>query len=292
MTGKKTGEKAEHIFLKGDKLYQERARQAFPILVRQAKAQKEIYYSDLAEELGMPNPRNLNYVLGTIGNAMMQLGEKWDEEVPPIQSVVVNKSKGLPGEGFEWFVPNKKDYEKASPSRKRQIMKEMLHKSFSYDYWDDVLEEFSLPPSTNLVVSTKKNKSNPPSFGGSGESDAHKNLKQFVANNPQVVGLPSNVAADEEYSFWSADSVDVLFRQNDSWIGVEVKSIKSNDDDLRRGLFQCVKYKALIEATQMAQQIPIDAESLLVFEGFFPQSLIGLKNTLGIKVIDEVEVPK
>jgi hypothetical protein len=46
--------------MSGDKLYQERARRAMPILVRQALASQPIYYSDLAEELGMSNPRNLN----------------------------------------------------------------------------------------------------------------------------------------------------------------------------------------------------------------------------------------
>jgi len=53
--------------ISGEKLYQERARAALPLLVRQAQAGAPIFYSDLADELGMPNPRNLNYVLGSIG---------------------------------------------------------------------------------------------------------------------------------------------------------------------------------------------------------------------------------
>ena len=56
--------------ISGDKLYQERARRALPLLVRQAQAHAKIYYLDLALELGMPNPRNLNYVLGSIGQAL------------------------------------------------------------------------------------------------------------------------------------------------------------------------------------------------------------------------------
>jgi hypothetical protein len=55
-----------HSFLSGSKLYQERARKALPLLVRQAKAEQPIYYSALAEYLDMPNPRNLNYVLDYI----------------------------------------------------------------------------------------------------------------------------------------------------------------------------------------------------------------------------------
>ena len=56
--------------LSGDKLYQERARAALPLLVRQAEAATPIFYSSLARELGMPNPRNLNYVLGCIGQTL------------------------------------------------------------------------------------------------------------------------------------------------------------------------------------------------------------------------------
>src|ERR1700733_23901 len=49
--------------LVGHELYLERARDAFPMLVRQAHARQTIFYSDLAGELNMSNPRNLNYVL-------------------------------------------------------------------------------------------------------------------------------------------------------------------------------------------------------------------------------------
>lgn len=45
----------------GDKAYKVRARVALPLLVCQVEAGTSVFYSDLAEELGMPNPRNLNY---------------------------------------------------------------------------------------------------------------------------------------------------------------------------------------------------------------------------------------
>ncbi len=74
--------------LSGDKLYQERARKALPILVRQALANQHIYYSDLTIELGMPNPRNLNFVLGSIGQSLQQLSTTWQEDIPPINCLV------------------------------------------------------------------------------------------------------------------------------------------------------------------------------------------------------------
>jgi len=59
--------------LGGDNLYQRRARIAMPILVRQAHARAKIFYAELAAELGMPSPRNLNYVLGSVGTTLRQL---------------------------------------------------------------------------------------------------------------------------------------------------------------------------------------------------------------------------
>ena len=81
--------------ISGDKAYQVRARAAFPLLVRQAQAGVPVFYSDLAEELGMPNPRNLNYVLGSIGQSLERLSKAWKTKVPPIQCLVVNKSTRL-----------------------------------------------------------------------------------------------------------------------------------------------------------------------------------------------------
>ncbi len=93
--------------ISGTKAYQVRAREALPLLVRQAEAGAPIFYSDLAEELGMPNPRNLNYVLGSIGQSLELLSKVWKVKVPPIQCLVVNKSTGLPGEGIGWFLVKK-----------------------------------------------------------------------------------------------------------------------------------------------------------------------------------------
>lgn len=73
----------------GDKLYQQRARAALPLLVRQAKVQQTIYYANLAEELRIPNPRNLNFVLGSVGRSLVRLGQERGWDIPPIQCLVV-----------------------------------------------------------------------------------------------------------------------------------------------------------------------------------------------------------
>lgn len=73
---------------------------ALPILVRQALSRKPINYSKLASELEMPNPRNLDYVLGSVGSALNNISQrrKWgSRKHPHIQSLVINKNTRLPG---------------------------------------------------------------------------------------------------------------------------------------------------------------------------------------------------
>jgi|SRR5271169_5108370 len=135
--------------LSGNDLYLERARDAFPILVRQALAEEKIAYSDLADEMGMPNPRNLNYVLGSIGKAIKELSAEWNQEIPPLQCLVVNKNTGLPGEGVAWFISDLKDFEHRTPEERKLILGNELVKVFKYPRWEKVLSAFGLKPIAN-----------------------------------------------------------------------------------------------------------------------------------------------
>lgn len=129
-------------------------------------------------------------------------------------------------------------------------------------------------------------------FRAGGESEEHKRLKLFVAAHPESIGLGRNVGTGEvEHPLPSGDTVDVLFQHNGDWVAVEVKSSLSNNLDVARGLFQCVKYRAVIEAVQATRNLDQNARAVLVLEGAFPADLIGVKNTLGVEVIEKV-VPK
>ena len=46
----------------------------------------------------------------------------------------------------------------------------------------------------------------------------------------------------------SGDAIDVFFENSQHWVGVEVKSKISNEFDILRGLYQCVKYQAVMES--------------------------------------------
>lgn len=271
--------------ISGDRLYQQRARAALPLLVRQAEAGERIFYSDLAEEMGMPNPRNLNYPLGSIGRTLERLSKAWNEKVPPIQCVVVNKNTGLPGEGVGWFLDKKKDFSLLSKAKQREIVNYHLAQIFAYSRWREVLSALGLSASnTNLgdiVVCAER-------FVG-GESDDHKKLKEFVAQNPALIGLLPDIDDGKvEHPIPSGDYLDVSFITQKEWVAAEVKSKRSPIQDIVRGLFQCVKYRAVMEATQIVKGQPRAARSVLVLEGNLPKKLIPLRNILGVEVLERI----
>ena len=117
---------------------------ALPILVRQARAHRTMFYGELAVELGMSNPRNMNYPLGAVGKAMLDLAKTWGRSVPPIQALVVTKSTGLPGEGIACFAPDAKSFTGMSRQDRQLTVDRMLHEVFTYAHWNRVLEALGL----------------------------------------------------------------------------------------------------------------------------------------------------
>jgi hypothetical protein len=284
-----TASQTDNMF--GDKLYQVRARQALPILVRQALSRKPIFYEALAAELGMPNPRNLNYVLGSIGTTLNELASDPElGEIPHIQSLVINQQRRLPGEGFEGFLAQRmKEYQKLSLAEKRAYLDAYWHEVYAYPYWRDVLEACNLAPATNdaasIVAKAKTGKS-----GGGGEGEDHRRLKEYVAANPSIVGLPSNLSpGTTEAPLPSGDKIDVLFDGQKRLVAVEVKSKISNEVDLARGLFQCVKYRAVMEAERGFKGARYSIEAMLVVGKPFPESLCSLQNSLAVQVIEVLD---
>jgi hypothetical protein len=161
-----TAEIAEPLF--GDKLYQQRARSALPLLVRQALASTPITYEDLAHELNMPNPRNLNYVLGSIGQTLKNLPEHLGTKIPPIQCLVVNKNTRLPGKGIGWFLNEGQvsNYKKLSNKQWKKKVDAELQSIYAFDKWLEVIDKLGLPKAKSDFSSFNKAASN---YRGGGE---------------------------------------------------------------------------------------------------------------------------
>ena len=271
--------------ISGDSKSQKQARTILPILVRQAMARQKISYKNLGEEIGVYFPLALTYPLGCIRKTFEKLSKQWKEDIPHIQGLVVNHNTGLPGEGIIFLVGRK-----PTPKEKEAIVEAVLGKVFNYPKWLEVLEALGLPPAPPLDPHADE----PPTDhqSGTAESEAHQRLKAYVAKDPTSVGLGKSLAPGEtEVVLPSGDKVDVLFQSKKSHIAVEVKSCISNEADLRRGLFQCVKYRAILRARRSLEGGSYEADALLALAGSLPKALIPVRNTLGVTVIENIRVP-
>jgi hypothetical protein len=269
-----------------NKLYITRADKALPILVRQALVGQSITYQNLAQEIGMPNPRNLNMVLGYIGNRLIKLGKESNREIPPINCLVINKDTGLPGKGIGSFI-TKEDFSRLTKSQKQGEVKRQLSRIFAYRDWYWVLEQFNLKP---IKADVKQLLSQVKKYKVGGESPMHKKFKEYIARNPLVLGLTHLEEGKTEYMLPSQDEIDVLFGDGDLKIGIEVKSKASDTADILRGLFQCVKYKYLLEAEQAVNGETPNCRVILVLQNSFPAELVSVKNVLGIEVMDKITI--
>lgn len=82
-------------------------------------------------------------------------------------------------------------------------------------------------------------------FFGGGESEAHKRLKEHVAANPGLIGLPVDATADVEHSFKSPDRADIVFSCTDARrVAVEIELEGALNTLV--GAWQAVKYRTLL----------------------------------------------
>jgi len=287
MPRRQTAEAASHIY--GEKAYHEKAREALPILVRHAIAGRPIQYGDLAKQLGMPNPRNLNFPLGSIGSSLEALGKELGVKIPPIQCLVVNKNDGLPGEGIGWFLRDliKKNYDKMSKSEKLNIVKLLHNKIYQFKKWPLILKRLGLEQSASDYSGFFEELGNA-NIGG-GEGVEHKRLKKFIRKNPKFLSIKSSYKGETEVGLASGDSLDVSFDEKKEWIGVEIKSKISNDHDILRGLFQCVKYNAVMKAFLGIKGSHRKVTVYLVVGREMPPKLIEIAHMLGVEFFEVTE---
>ncbi|MPN61717.1 hypothetical protein SDC9_209459 [bioreactor metagenome] len=131
-------------------------------------------------------------------------------------------------------------------------------------------------------------KSQPSGSGGEGED--HIDFKKRVQQHPELFSIMGKkVDSTIEYPLPSGDSIDVVFQKYDRIVGVEVKSRKSDTKDIRRGLFQTVKYAAVLDASEKTTETPRrNIKVFLALEASFPPELISIRNTLNISVYDNL----
>ena len=257
--------------------------QSIPILVRWAKSGITTNtYGDLIKELGMVRFSGIGYTLGCIEDVIEALREMTGQQIPTLNALVRGKD-GLPSYGFEYV---NQQYPSMSSLDKKRYVDGVNKETVDFPNWDLVLQLLELKPS---VVSSIKDETIIRSglSHGAGEGPQHKALKEYICAHPESIYIRNVVKSDMEYILLSGDRLDIYFEQKDGTrIAVEVKSKISADDDILRGLYQCVKYKAILDAENKTHGVFGNTRSLLVIEGALSESNQQVKDSLGINVIE------
>lgn len=277
------------------------ARKMFPILVWCAQNGKKITYGQLDAEMQRRKiGHHVNVVVyghpaGSIGNALAETEGETGAKIPPLNALLVNAQTGVPGSGCDYYLKHhleKVQRKPLTPDQRRAMAEDTMKEVWSFQGWGALLDRYEIKPLKGKIpaLAIKPKSRKPPSKGGwssEPESKEHKLLKEWVAKNPKI--LKSKIlfrSGRMEWLYASADKVDVMFEHAEGCVAVEVKSSRSNDKDLERGIYQCVKYQALLRAELKAQGLIPNGLAVLVSEQTLPQRLMELADLLGVRIID------
>jgi hypothetical protein len=223
---------------------------------------------------------------GVVGTLMDHLHEV-DPEIPLINVLVVNQNTGLPGVGVNGYLRSryKLRTRRLADDLRDDLIARAAREVYAYPSWAKVYRDVfggvaPIVDPTVLVVGTEVDGLPASAIGkrgGEAESKEHKALKAYMLANPDSIGLKSKPdRAAAEFSLMSGDEVDVFFQTGSRVDVVEVKSILSNWTDLRRGIYQCIKYKAVFEAQSQLVTPDMQVVATLVLGSNAPADICAL----------------
>ena len=223
---------------------------------------------------------------GAVVGSMMSRFWEYDNSLPPLNVLMVNRG-GAPGTGADSFIAewSGRRYAQMSKENRARILTDATRAVWAFKSWkrayEGVFSEPFMPPILQPISPT------PGEYGGPAESEEHRRLKHAVADQPDLLPLVSSSAATEvESRLRSGDEVDVRIvdLSRDVECAVEVKSIRSTNADLERGIYQAVKYRAVIEAQYKLLGAAATVIAVLVTERPLPEELRAAAKSLDVKV--------
>lgn len=293
--------------LQGNRWTDATARNILPLLVWCAENEKKITYGQLDAEIQRTNwGHHVNVVVygypaGAIGNALLETEQETGNKIPPINTLVVNARSGIPGRGCDYYLTTYLDEQprnKLSDEQRKAMAEEVMKEVWQFDGWRGILHRYGLQPLRDDIPALQTTKNRESTLAKSGwssepESDAHKQLKEWIAKNPQILKSKISFGVGcTEWLFASADRIDVMFKHKGGCIGVEVKSEISNDADLERGIYQCIKYQALLRAELKARGLIPNGKAVLVVAREMPAHLQEIADLLGVSVLSVAPVKR
>jgi hypothetical protein len=231
--------------------------------------------------------------LGLTAGTLMERLQEVDPKVPLLNVLLVLQKDRRPSDGAGSFlaerfgVPllrHRKAREKY-PDLWRCYSDQAAKEVYAYEHWSEIYERTYRQrwKRSNVIAAPSKEGSEKDgiSRGRGGEGPHHRYLRLWAKEHPQEVLSKLAVQRSEtEVDLPSGDRVDVVYYAADRTIAIEVKSRDSNAEDLTRGVYQCVKYKAVLRAMDMRLDPPVSA--LLVTETHLPAAIAELAKNLRV----------
>ena len=255
----------------------------FNYLLPVIQAHSDLTYGEIAERLGKDlkiagtvSPRHIGHVAGTLMDRIQAVYPS----APLLNVLVVVDTQGQPGTGADGYLQTRFSLSGSSfTNRRRRLVTRAAEEVYAFELWPQIYRRLfrrNAPPSDTaaLISGTEVDGDPPPTtgnsgprFGGQAESTEHKKLKEYVRTHPQCIGgAPRQHIAEKEKLLLSGDKVDVFFEMDHVGHLVEVKSIRSTEPDLRRGVYQCIKYRAVFRAQCQRTMPDLRLKAVLVTE--------------------------
>lgn len=185
-----------------------------------------------------------------------------DDYAPLLNVLMVRQDDGMPGSGAASYlsdhfsVPELKQagVRKSRPDLWRNYFEKAVDEVYGYRNWERIYEKlYGKPFETDpLTIRRRKGLDGQEKDGlstlRSGEGANHRALRLKVKNNPSLLFPRLSVRSETEHVLLSGDRVDVVYFSEKTTIPIEVKSRDSNYYDLQRGVYQCIKYRAVMKA--------------------------------------------
>lgn len=270
----------------------EKIKLIIPLLVKWAQESwdQQHTYQDVANEVGAFH-RHIGPWLGLIWSHVIHPRFPYAPTLNALVSLKQGKWKGLPSDGLDYVFPEYSEME--TVEERKEKVKEANIAAHKYN-WKPVLKALGLNPigsvsKKSLTKFELKNARH--GHGKGGESTFHLKLKEYVLAHPELIGIHDRILFKEtEHILYSQDKVDVFFVSKDDLYAVEVKSEISDEDDIIRGIFQSIKYKAILEAQETINKNTRAVHSILVIGKKLPPMATTIAKILDVDVIEEFNI--
>ena len=260
-------------------------KKMIPILIRWAKqglAKKT--YNDMIKELGYTKYSGIGRQLGNIDSVFKFFTKVSGETIPTLNSLCKKQKTMLPSDGFKVVYST---YPNMSVSEKHIFVMGLDKRAIEYDHWDWVMKSLGLTPSEVNTEESEMLIRSGSLYGKGGEGDGHKKMKEYIFNHPESIKIRNVTEKSMEHILLSGDRLDVVFKKKDgSCFAIEVKPSSSPDADIMRGLYQCVKYKTIMDAEDKVHGKKGCNTAILVIGNSLSTENQIVRDVLGVTVIE------